>query len=73
MINNSFSVLERQLLDKYAINRDDFILLEELIQLEQPYKAGKPWKFAGSFYYATTVLTTIGRKTDVMLVSSSQL
>ena len=55
-------MLERQLLDKYDINRDDFILLEELIQLEQPYKAGKPWKFAGSFYYATTVLTTIGEK-----------
>ena len=24
------------------------------------YQAGKPWQFAGSFYYATTVLTTIG-------------
>ena len=25
------------------------------------YQAGKPWQFAGSFYYATTVLTTIGK------------
>ena len=32
----------------------------ELIPLLQPFKAGNPWKFAGSFYYATTVLTTIG-------------
>ncbi|GIY49441.1 potassium channel subfamily K member 9 [Caerostris extrusa] len=25
-----------------------------------PHKAGIQWKFAGSFYFATTVLTTIG-------------
>ena len=49
------------MLGKYNISRADFIVLEELIQLEQPYKAGKPWEFAGSFYYATTVLTTIGK------------
>ena len=29
--------------------------------LYKPYKAGMPWQFAGSFYYATTVLTTIGQ------------
>ena len=55
------AVLEEQILEKYNISSTDFILLEELIHLEQPYKAGKPWKFAGSFYYATTVLTTIGK------------
>jgi len=57
--------LEAQLLTKYKIDKADFILLEELIQLEQPYKAGKPWQFAGSFYYATTVLTTIGEYSRV--------
>ena len=45
---------------KYHISQEDFDVLEEVVQLQQPYKAGKPWKFAGSFYYATTVLTTIG-------------
>jgi hypothetical protein len=40
----------------------DFGLLEEVVLLYKPYKAGMPWKFAGSFYYATTVLTTIGEK-----------
>ena len=55
-----FSDLEAQMLLKYHIEGDDFIVLEEVVQLQQPYKAGKPWKFAGSFYYATTVLTTIG-------------
>ena len=34
--------------------------MEEVVYLMKPYKAGKPWQFAGSFYYATTVLTTIG-------------
>ena len=58
-------VLEVQILRKYNISVNDFVLLEELIQLEQPYKAGKPWKFAGSFYYATTVLTTIGKQANI--------
>ena len=52
--------LESQMLTKYDISKHDFNILEEVVQLQQPYKAGKPWKFAGSFYYATTVLTTIG-------------
>ena len=55
-----FSELEDQMLIKYKISEHDFNILEEVVQLQQPYKAGKPWKFAGSFYYATTVLTTIG-------------
>ena len=38
----------------------DFSLFEEVVLLYRPYKAGMPWQFAGSFYYATTVLTTIG-------------
>ena len=50
------------MLIKYKISEDDFNILEEVVQLQQPYKAGKPWKFAGSFYYATTVLTTIGMR-----------
>lgn len=49
------------MLRKYKISQDDFDIMEEVVQLQQPYKAGKPWKFAGSFYYATTVLTTIGK------------
>ena len=70
--------MERQVLAKYNITQvtfefdlfrshttlfqHDFGLLEEVVLLYKPYKAGMPWKFAGSFYYATTVLTTIGEK-----------
>eukprot|EP00090_Calanus_glacialis_P004965 TRINITY_DN13777_c0_g1_i1.p1 TRINITY_DN13777_c0_g1~~TRINITY_DN13777_c0_g1_i1.p1 ORF type:complete len:451 (-),score=79.27 TRINITY_DN13777_c0_g1_i1:48-1400(-) len=52
--------MESQVLAKYNISQHDFGLLEEVVLLYKPYKAGMPWKFAGSFYYATTVLTTIG-------------
>ena len=60
------SDLESQMLTKYDISKHDFNILEEVVQLQQPYKAGKPWKFAGSFYYATTVLTTIGTYATVV-------
>ena len=60
IISPFFTELEGQMLIKYRISEHDFNILEEVVQLQQPYKAGKPWKFAGSFYYATTVLTTIG-------------
>ena len=56
----SLLVLEDQIRKKYNISPEDDQVMGELIPLLQPFKAGKPWKFAGSFYYATTVLTTIG-------------
>ena len=45
---------------KYNISPEDDRIMGEVIPLLQPFKAGKPWQFSGSFYYATTVLTTIG-------------
>nr|XP_024217946.1 two pore potassium channel protein sup-9 isoform X2 [Halyomorpha halys] len=45
---------------KYNISADDFKILETVILKSEPHKAGRQWKFAGAFYYATTVLTTIG-------------
>lgn len=37
--------------------------METVVLKHEPHKAGKQWKFAGAFYYATTVLTTIGKST----------
>ena len=48
------------MIEKYGISDADNEVMGQVVQLLQPFKAGKPWKFAGSFYYATTVLTTIG-------------
>jgi len=56
----ALTIMEAQILQKYNITQDDFNLFEEVVLLYKPYKAGMPWQFAGSFYYATTVLTTIG-------------
>ncbi|VDL98594.1 unnamed protein product [Schistocephalus solidus] len=51
---------ERAWRDKYNITKEDFEKITQLgIQLK-PYKAGTQWKFAGAFYFATTVITTIG-------------
>ncbi|KAM7541997.1 hypothetical protein Aperf_G00000010465 [Anoplocephala perfoliata] len=45
---------------RYNISADDFEKITQLgIQLK-PYRAGTQWKFAGAFYFATTVITTIG-------------
>ncbi|KAI4460394.1 potassium channel subfamily k [Holotrichia oblita] len=34
--------------------------METVVLKSEPHRAGRQWKFVGAFYYATTVLTTIG-------------
>lgn len=46
---------------KYNITEDDYKIMETVVLKTEPHKAGQQWKFAGAFYYATTVLTTIGK------------
>ena len=53
-------VLGEQMQKKYNISPEDDQVMGEVIPLLQPFKAGKPWQFAGAFYHATSVLTTIG-------------
>ncbi|XP_049764434.1 two pore potassium channel protein sup-9 [Schistocerca serialis cubense] len=52
--------MEQKVIRKYNISADDFRIMEAVVLKTEPHKAGKQWKFAGAFYYATTVLTTIG-------------
>ena len=44
---------------KYNISEDD---MEIVMCMTKQQKAGQQWKFVGSFYYTTIVLTTIGKK-----------
>ncbi|ESO86081.1 hypothetical protein LOTGIDRAFT_129896, partial [Lottia gigantea] len=52
---------EHSLQQKYNITNEDFERLRWNIIRTVPYKAGTQWKFAGSFYFALTVITTIGK------------
>ncbi|XP_012591403.2 potassium channel subfamily K member 9 [Microcebus murinus] len=45
---------------KYNITSEDYRQLELVILQSEPHRAGVQWKFAGSFYFAITVITTIG-------------
>ncbi|XP_030642926.1 potassium channel subfamily K member 3 [Chanos chanos] len=49
-----------ELMRKYNLSKIDFDELEKVVLLLKPHKAGVQWKFAGSFYFAITVITTIG-------------
>ncbi|CAL8317847.1 unnamed protein product [Merluccius merluccius] len=49
-----------ELLRTYNLSAADFEELERVVLQLKPHKAGVQWKFAGSFYFAITVITTIG-------------
>ncbi|XP_004923628.1 potassium channel subfamily K member 9 [Bombyx mori] len=54
------AVIEAMIIRKYNISEEDFLIMETVVLKSEPHKAGQQWKFTGAFYYATTVLTTIG-------------
>ncbi|XP_043074721.1 potassium channel subfamily K member 3a [Puntigrus tetrazona] len=51
---------KRELMDKYNLSKVNFDELERVVLQLKPHKAGVQWRFAGSFYFAITVITTIG-------------
>ncbi|KAK1875492.1 Potassium channel subfamily K member 3 [Dissostichus eleginoides] len=51
---------KHELMRKYNLSKGDFEELEQVVVQLKPHKAGVQWKFAGSFYFAITVITTIG-------------
>ncbi|XP_058976299.1 two pore potassium channel protein sup-9 isoform X2 [Musca domestica] len=56
----ALQAVENMIIEKYNISEEDFKVMETVVLKSEPHKAGKQWKFTGAFYYATTVLTTIG-------------
>lgn len=67
------AAIEGIILEKYNISTDDYRLIETIVLKSEPHKAGQQWKFAGAFYFATTVLTTIGMYACMQLVYHVQL
>jgi len=53
---------KEELLRTFNLSPDDFDKLEKVVLQLKSHKAGVQWKFAGSFYFAITVITTIGKK-----------
>ncbi|XP_043918771.1 potassium channel subfamily K member 3 [Protopterus annectens] len=51
---------EIKLRTKYNLSEENYKELELVVLKLKPHKAGVQWKFAGSFYFAITVITTIG-------------
>ncbi|XP_072136011.1 potassium channel subfamily K member 9-like [Mobula birostris] len=49
-----------ELKSKYGMSEEDYKELEWVVLQSEPHRAGHQWKFAGSFYFAITVITTIG-------------
>lgn len=51
---------ENLIKEKYNITQEDMEILRLNIIRSKPYQAGTQWKFAGAFYFALSVITTIG-------------
>ena len=57
---DALELIEQIIRNKYNISEDDFTVLTTTVIKSVPHKAGIQWKFPGAFYFATTVVTTIG-------------
>eukprot|EP00074_Homo_sapiens_P103307 XP_016883492.1 potassium channel subfamily K member 15 isoform X1 [Homo sapiens] len=49
---------------KFGFSAEDYRELERLALQAEPHRAGRQWKFPGSFYFAITVITTIGMQSS---------
>lgn len=55
-------VRKHELMRKFNLTKANFEELELVVLQLKPHKAGVQWRFAGSFYFAITVITTIGER-----------
>lgn len=54
--------------ERYNISEEDFNEITQLAIQQKPYKAGTQWQFTGAFYFATTVITTIGTSIQFTII-----
>lgn len=57
---NRLENLEKGFKNNLNISDEDFEALRKVIIESRSYQAGIQWKFAGAFYFALSVITTIG-------------
>lgn len=50
-----------ELKKKYGFSDDEYREIEKVVLQLEPHRGARQWKFAGSFYFAITVITTIGK------------
>jgi hypothetical protein len=55
-LNENITIFKR----KFNMNETEFKILWDKILLKKPYYAGNQWKFIGSLYFCTVVITLIG-------------
>ncbi|KAK2092193.1 hypothetical protein P7K49_028721 [Saguinus oedipus] len=53
---------QQELRERYNLSQGGYEELERVVLRLKPHKAGVQWRFAGSFYFAITVITTIGNR-----------
>ncbi|KAK0405183.1 hypothetical protein QR680_017844 [Steinernema hermaphroditum] len=59
-IRSEIEMIREKLHDKYNFSSKDYQLLQTVIVKSLPFKAGYQWRFAGAFYFAVVVITTVG-------------